>query len=87
MSLRHAPLSRHHTNYVAVWQISSWKMGQSRHHAMHHFPTITPIILLFHESHLEEMANHSITPTPGGASYISSYFNLDSICGPYAYTV
>ena len=54
---------------------------------MHHFYAITPNILLFHESRLDKMANHAITPTPGGASYISSYFSLDRICGPYAYTV
>ena len=87
MPSRHAPLSRYHTNSVAVWQISPWKMGQSHHHAIHHFPAITPIILLLHESRLEKMANQAITSTAGGASYISSYFNLDSICGPYAYTV
>ena len=54
---------------------------------MYHFHAITLIILLFHESRLEKMANHAITPTAGGASYIISYFNLDSTRGPYAYTV
>ena len=87
MPSHHAPLSRHRANSVAVWQIWPWKERQSRHHAMHHFHAITQIILLFHESRLEKRANHAITPTPGGASYISSYFNLDSICDPYAYTV
>ena len=87
MPSRHVPLSRHHANSVADWQTSPWKKGQSRRHVMYHFRAITPIILLFHESCLEKMANHAITPTARGASYISSYFNLDSICGPYAYTV
>ena len=44
-------------------------------------------ILLLQESCLENIANHAITPTAGGVSYISSFFNLDSICDPYAYTV
>ena len=91
MPSRHAPLSRHHANSVAVlqfcWQIPPWKKGQSRHHVMHHIHAITPIILLFHELCLEKMTSHAITPTAGGASYISSYFKLDSICDPYAYTV
>ena len=87
MPSRHAPLSRHHANFVAVWQISPWKKGQPRHPVMHHFHVITPIILLFHESHLEKMTNHAITLTAEGVSYISPYFNLDSICRPYAYTV
>ena len=33
MPSRHAPLSRHHTNYFAVSRITPWKKGQSRHHA------------------------------------------------------
>ena len=51
---RQAPLSRHHANYIAVSRITPWKKGLSRHHVMHHFRTITPIILLFHESRLEK---------------------------------
>ena len=87
MPSHHAPLSRHHANSVAVWQISPWKKGQSRDNAMHHSHAITLIILLLHQSRLEKMANHAITPTAGGFCYVSSYFNLDNICGPYADTV
>ena len=52
---------------------------------MHHLRATTSIILLFHELHLEKMANHAITPIAGAASYISSLFNLDSTCVPYTY--
>ena len=83
----HTPFSHYHANSVAVWQVLPWKKGQWRHQAMHHFHATTPIILLFHELRLEKMANYAITPTAGGSSYITSYFNLDSICVPYAYAV
>ena len=35
---------------------------------MYQFYAITPIILLLHESRSNEKANHTITPTAGGAS-------------------
>ena len=63
-----APLSHHHANYVAVSRITFCKKGQSHHRAMLHFHAITEIILLFHESHLEKMTNHTIKPTAGGGS-------------------
>ena len=34
----------------------------SRHHAMHHFHAIMPILLLFDKSRAEKRANHAITP-------------------------
>ena len=68
-------------------RFTSRKGDLSRHHAMHNFHAVTPILLLFDKSCPEKMANHAITPTAGSASYISSYFNLDSISAPYAYAV
>ena len=69
MPSHHVPLSRHHANSVAAWQISTRKKGQSRHHAMYHLHAIMPIILLLHESRLEKMANHAITGGGGGVLY------------------
>ena len=36
------------------------KRGLSHHHAMHHFHTITPIMLLFQELRPEKKVNHAI---------------------------
>ena len=38
------------------------------YHLMHHFHSIAPIILLFHESRPEKTVNHTITSTAGSTS-------------------
>ena len=58
----------HHVELTRNSRFTTRKRGLSRHLAMHHFHAITSIILLFHESHPENSANHAITPTDRGAS-------------------
>ena len=52
----------HHVKLKRNSRFTSGKRCLSRHHAMHHFHTITSIMLLLHESRPEEKANHAITP-------------------------
>ena len=52
----------HHLKLKRNTQFATRKRVLSHHHAMHHFHAISPMFLLFHESHPEEMANHAITP-------------------------
>ena len=59
----------------------SRKKSLSHHHAMPHFHTITLIILLFHESHLEQRAIHATRHAP--LSHYHAKYSSDSQIAPW----
>ena len=82
---RHPPLPPHYTKLCYYFMSQTLKKERTHNEAMHHFYTITPIILLFHESCPKTMGNHTITPTAGGASlkycgFHKAIDNLRKVC-------